>query len=40
MLPDVFHRYKAKVIEEAEDERQWVLRRIHCANLLPEKRRF
>jgi hypothetical protein len=40
MSPDVFHRDKAKLIKEAEDERQWVLRRIHCANLLPEKRRF
>jgi hypothetical protein len=40
MLPDVFYRNKAKVIKEAEDERQWVLLRIHCANLLPEKRRF
>jgi hypothetical protein len=40
MSPDVFHRDKAKVIKEAEYERQWVLRRIHCANLLPEKRRF
>jgi hypothetical protein len=40
MSRDVFHRDKAKVIKEAKDERQWVLRRIHCANLLPEKRRF
>jgi hypothetical protein len=40
MSPEVFKRDKAKVIEEAEDERQGVLRRIHCANLTPEKRRF
>jgi hypothetical protein len=40
MSPDVFQRDKQKVMKEAEDERQWVLRRIHCANLTPEKRLF
>jgi hypothetical protein len=40
MSPDVFQRSKEKVLKQAEDERQWVLRRIHCANLTPEKRQF
>jgi hypothetical protein len=40
MSPDVFQRDKAKVTKEAEDDWQWVLRRIHCTNLTPEKRRF